>query len=120
MLLVLVQVLNCSLLGLEYGHKERVWQMSAIHLGIVNEVETAGSQSQLMLLILQAATPGLSPYHSKHIHMYKRDASQTCLVYCSRPKPHVTYHVTQPLTEVVLVRVIAVEVVFLPCECYLF
>jgi hypothetical protein len=32
--------------------------MSAIRLGIANEVETAGSQSQLMLLILQAATPG--------------------------------------------------------------
>jgi hypothetical protein len=44
-LLVLVQVLNCSLLGLEYDHKKRVWQMSTIRLGIVNEVETAGSQS---------------------------------------------------------------------------
>jgi hypothetical protein len=32
--------------------------MSAIHLGIVNEVETASSQSQLMLLILIAPTPG--------------------------------------------------------------
>ena len=32
--------------------------MSAIRLGIANEVETASSQSQLMLLILQAATPG--------------------------------------------------------------
>jgi hypothetical protein len=31
--------------------------MSAIRLGIVNEVETAGSQSQLMLLILVATTP---------------------------------------------------------------
>jgi hypothetical protein len=37
--------------------------MSAIRLGIANEVETAGSQSQLMLLILQAAPSGLSPYH---------------------------------------------------------
>jgi hypothetical protein len=37
--------------------------MSAIHLGIVNEVETTGSQSQPMLLILVATTPGLSPYH---------------------------------------------------------
>jgi hypothetical protein len=34
-----------------------------IRLGIANEVETAGSQSQLMLLILIATTPGLSPYH---------------------------------------------------------
>jgi hypothetical protein len=42
-LLVLAQVLSCSLLGLEYGHKKRVWQMSAICLGIANEVETAGS-----------------------------------------------------------------------------
>ena len=50
--------------------------MSAIRLGIANEVETAGSQSQLMLLILQAATPGLSPYHVVHVHMYKRDVSQ--------------------------------------------
>jgi hypothetical protein len=58
MLLVLAQVLSCSLLGLEYDHKERVWQMSAIRLGISNEVETAGSQSQLMLLILAATTPG--------------------------------------------------------------
>jgi hypothetical protein len=32
--------------------------MSAICLGIANEVETAGSQSQLMLLILVATTPG--------------------------------------------------------------
>jgi hypothetical protein len=62
-LLVLAQVLSCSLLGLEYDHKERVWQMSAIRLGIANEVETAGSQSQLMLLILVATTSGLSPYH---------------------------------------------------------
>jgi hypothetical protein len=45
--------------------------MSAIRLGIANEVETAGSQSQLMLLILQAATHGLSPYHIIHIHKYK-------------------------------------------------
>jgi hypothetical protein len=37
--------------------------MSAIRLGIANEVETAGSQSQPMLLILQAAPSGLSPYH---------------------------------------------------------
>jgi hypothetical protein len=34
-----------------------------IRLGIANEVETAGSQSQPMLLILLAATPRLSPYH---------------------------------------------------------
>jgi hypothetical protein len=57
--------------------------MSAIRLGIANEVETAGSQSQLMLLILQAAPYGLSPYHSIHVHMYKRDASQTRLVWLS-------------------------------------
>jgi hypothetical protein len=37
--------------------------MSAIRLGIVNKVETAGSQSQPMLLILVATTPGLLPYH---------------------------------------------------------
>jgi hypothetical protein len=37
--------------------------MSAIRLGIANEVETAGSQSQPMLLILVATTPGLSLYH---------------------------------------------------------
>jgi hypothetical protein len=37
--------------------------VSAICLGIVNEVETASSQSQLMLLILVATTSGLSPYH---------------------------------------------------------
>jgi hypothetical protein len=34
-----------------------------IRLGIANEVENAGSQSQPMLLILVAATPGLSLYH---------------------------------------------------------
>jgi hypothetical protein len=32
--------------------------VSAIHLGIANEVETAGSQSQLMLLILVVTIPG--------------------------------------------------------------
>jgi hypothetical protein len=37
--------------------------MSAIHLGIANEVETASSQSQPMLLILVATTSGLSLYH---------------------------------------------------------
>jgi hypothetical protein len=37
--------------------------MSTIHLGIANKVEIAGSQSQPMLLILIATTPGLSPYH---------------------------------------------------------
>jgi hypothetical protein len=37
--------------------------MSTIRLGIANEVETAGSQSQPMLLILLAATSGLSLYH---------------------------------------------------------
>ena len=63
MLLVLAQVLSCSLLGWEYDHKKRVWQMSAIRLGNVNEVETAGSQSQPMLLILVATTSGLSLYH---------------------------------------------------------
>jgi hypothetical protein len=62
-LLVLAQVLSCSLLGLEYDHRERVWQMSAICLGIANEVETASSQSQLVLLIFIAPTLGLSPYH---------------------------------------------------------
>jgi hypothetical protein len=41
--------------------------MSAIRLGIANEVETAGSQSQLMLLILQAATPGC---HRITVHTY--------------------------------------------------
>jgi hypothetical protein len=54
--------------------------MSAIRLGIANEVETAGLQSQLMLLILQAAPSGLSPYHE---YTYKRDASQTRLVWLS-------------------------------------
>jgi hypothetical protein len=40
--------------------------MSAIRLGIVNEVETAGSQSQPMLLILVATTPG-HPASSVHL-----------------------------------------------------
>jgi hypothetical protein len=30
------------------------------------------------------------------------EVNSVCLGYCSRPKPYVTYHVTQPLTEVVL------------------
>ena len=44
--------------------------MSAIRLGIANKVETAGSQSQLMLLILQAATPGchrITKYTRTHV-----------------------------------------------------
>jgi hypothetical protein len=57
--------------------------MSAIHLGIVNKVETAGSQSQPMLLILAATTPGCHCITVVHIHMYKRDASQTHLVWLS-------------------------------------
>jgi hypothetical protein len=45
--------------------------MSAIRLGIVNEVETAGSQSQLMLLILVASTLGCHCITVQHVHMYK-------------------------------------------------
>jgi hypothetical protein len=45
--------------------------MSAIHLGIANEVETASSQSQLMLLILVAPTPGCHRITVQHIHKYK-------------------------------------------------
>jgi hypothetical protein len=55
--------------------------MSAIRLGIANEVETASSQSQLMLLILSSSYSGLSPYHYVHVHMYKRDVSQMRLVW---------------------------------------
>jgi hypothetical protein len=57
--------------------------MSAIRLGIVNKVETAGSQSQLMLLILVATTLGCHHITVVHVHMYKQDASQTCLVWLS-------------------------------------
>jgi hypothetical protein len=32
-------------------------------------------------------------------HLFK--VNSMCLGCCSRPKPHMTYHVTQPLTEVV-------------------
>jgi hypothetical protein len=45
--------------------------MSAICLGIANKVETAGSQSQLMLLILVVTTPGCHRITVIHIHMYK-------------------------------------------------
>jgi hypothetical protein len=45
--------------------------MSTIRLGIVNEVETASSQSQLMLLILVATTLGCHHITVIHIHMYK-------------------------------------------------
>jgi hypothetical protein len=48
------------------------------------------------------------------------EVNSECLGYCSRPKPHVTYHVTQPLTKVVLMQVIAVKVVSLLGKCYLF
>jgi hypothetical protein len=57
--------------------------MSAIHLGIANEVETAGSQSQPMLLILIVTTLGRHHITVQHIHKYKRDVSQTCLVWLS-------------------------------------
>jgi hypothetical protein len=57
--------------------------MSAIRLGIVNKVETAGSQSQPMLLILQAATPGCHRITVQHVHKYKRDVSQMRLVWLS-------------------------------------
>jgi hypothetical protein len=71
MLLVLAQVLSCSLLGSKCGHKKRDWQMSAIYLGIANEVETAGSQSQPMLLILVATTLGCHCITVQHVHKYK-------------------------------------------------
>jgi hypothetical protein len=45
--------------------------MSAIRLGIVNKVETAGSQSQPMLLILVATTPGCHRITVQHVHKYK-------------------------------------------------
>jgi hypothetical protein len=57
--------------------------MSAIRLGIANEVETAVSQSQLMLLILVATTLGCHHITKYHVHMYKRDVSQTRLVWLS-------------------------------------
>ena len=71
MLLVLAQVLSCSLLGSKCGHKKRDRQMSAIYLGIANEVETAGSQSQPMLLILVVTTPGCHRITVQHVHKYK-------------------------------------------------
>jgi hypothetical protein len=45
--------------------------MSAIRLGIANKVETASSQSQPMLLILVATTPGCHRITVVHVHMYK-------------------------------------------------
>jgi hypothetical protein len=59
MILVLAQVLSYSLLGFECDHKKRGWQMSAIYLGIVNEVETAGSLLWFYSLALN--TPGSPP-----------------------------------------------------------
>jgi hypothetical protein len=57
--------------------------MSAIRLGIANKVETAGSQSQPLLLILIATTPGCHHITVQHIYKYKRDVSQTRLVWLS-------------------------------------
>jgi hypothetical protein len=57
--------------------------MSAICLGIANKVETTGSQSQLMLLILIATTPGCHHITVIHVYKYKQDVSQMCLAWLS-------------------------------------
>jgi hypothetical protein len=66
---------------------------ASIHLGIANEVETAGSQSQLMLLILIVTTPGLSllSLSTRTYVQTRRVTNTSCLA--------VHKHVTQTMRD---------------------